>query len=209
MLDGNKAIVEKSFHERYATLSDGELLHIAGDRRDLLEEARDALDAEMARRGLTLEQARAQKRRSFRIEMREAGLARRKKSKYLVTQMNLRAFFIGLIGLVLLMVLALRHHRVPDEWALPLFVIYQGALVACLAVQPWVRRTLSFWLCLAVSFVPQFAVAHWLSVYHPAHSGGEEKGSAVLSLIPGYLLGGALFLFLQRLKPKQETNTTS
>ena len=35
--------METSFPERYASLSDEELLHIAGDRRDLLPEAADAL----------------------------------------------------------------------------------------------------------------------------------------------------------------------
>lgn len=202
--------MDTSFHERYASLTDGELLHIAGDRRDLLPEAAVALDAEMARRGLTHEQVRAKKRDELRFDIKEARVhnPKRRKSKYFVAHMNLRAYFIGLAGAVLLMVVTLGHHRVRDEWSWPLFVVYISAFIACLAVQPWVRRTVDFWLCLAISFVPQFAVAHWLAVYHPAHSNSGAKGSAFLSMLAGYLLGGALFLLLQKIKPGQETKAT-
>src|SRR5580698_3846438 len=125
--------VETSFDERYASLSDEELLHIAGDRRDLLPEAGAALDIEMARRGLTHEHARAKKRDELRLDIEEVPShnPKRKKSKYLVTQMNLPAYFIGLAVPVLLMVLSPNHHRVPDEWTWPLFVVYISALLAC------------------------------------------------------------------------------
>ena len=202
--------METSFDERYASLSDEELLHIAGDRKDLLPEAAVALDTEMARRGLTQEQARAKRRDGLRFDIKEASAhnPKRKKSKYFVSKINLRVYFIGLAGAVLLMVVTLGHHRVPEEWSWPLFVVYISALIACLAVQPWVRRTLNFWLCLAISFVPQFAVAHWLAVYHPVRSNSGAKGSAFLSMLAGYLLGGALFLLLQKVKPGQETKAT-
>jgi hypothetical protein len=121
----------------------------------------------------------------------------------------IRAYFIGLAGLALLMAVTLSHHRVPDELSWPLFVVYLSALIACLAVRPWVRRTVSFWLCLAISFVPQFLVARWLAIYHPTDSSSGEKGSAFLSMFAGYLLGGALFLLIQKLKPAQETDSTS
>jgi hypothetical protein len=199
-----------SFRERYASLSDEELLHIAGDRRDLVEEAAVALDAEMARRGLTHQQARAKKRDEFRLEINEARAhhPKRNKSKYFVAHMNLRAYFIGLAGLVILMTFAL-HYGVAGEWFWPLFTVYLGALIACLAVQPWVRRTISYWLSLVVSFVPQFFTAHWLAVHYPAQSRGAVRGSGFLSLLAGYLLGGAVFLLLQRLKPGQPKNHTS
>jgi hypothetical protein len=57
-----------SYQERYESLSDDELLHIAGDRRDLLREATVALDGEMARRGLADKQARAKKRDHLKLE---------------------------------------------------------------------------------------------------------------------------------------------
>lgn len=203
-------VLNTSFHERYASLSDEELLHIAGDRRDLLEEAAVALDAEMARRGLTHEQARAKKRDELHLEIKEARAhhPKRNKSKYFVAQMNLRAYFIGLVGLVLLMFLTLRSHRLRDEWADPIFFVYSGALIACSAVQPWVRRTLSFWLSLAVASIPQFVVSHWLTVYHPAHSRAEFRGSGFLSMVTGWIGGSAVFLLLERLKPGQGTKAT-
>lgn len=163
----------------------------------------------MARRGLTHEHARAKKRDELRLDMKEARAhSPKRKSKYFVSQINLRAYFIGLAAPLLLMILSPRHHRVPDEWTWPLFVVYISALIACLAVQPWVRQTLDFWLCLVISFVPQFAVARWLFVYHPSRSNSGAKGSAFLSMLAGYLLGGALFLLLQKLRPAHETKGT-
>jgi hypothetical protein len=191
-------------------MSDDELLHIAGDRKDLLKEAAVALDAEMARRGLTHEQARSRKKERLRLDIEEAGAhhQKRNKSKYLVAQMNLRAYFIGLAGFLVLMI-TLGNYRVPDEWVWPIIAVYLGTLIACLAVQPWVRRTLSFWFSLAVSCVAQFFVAHWLAVYHPTRSGSGLKGAGILSMLSGYLLGGALFRLLQWLKPSQETISTN
>jgi hypothetical protein len=198
--------LDSNFGATYASLNDDELLHIAGDRRDLLAEAAAALDAEMARRGLTHKHARARKRDDLRLDIKDARAhhAKRNKSKYLVAQINLPACFLGLAGLWLVMFPALRHYRVPSEWWWPLVVVYTSALLACLAVQPWVRRTLSFWLCLAISFVPQFLIAHWLAVYHPSRSGSGEKGAAFLSMFAGYLLGGVLFLLLQKLNPRKD-----
>ena len=203
--------MDSNFHERYASLNDDELLHIAGDRRDLIKEAAAALDSEMAQRGLTYKQARVRKRDDLRLDIKEARahIAKRNKSKYFVARMNLRAYLIGLAGFVLLMVLTFSYQLVPDEWSWPLFVVYISALMACLAVQSWVRRTLSFWLCLVISFVPQFIVSHWLAVYHPSHSSSGMNGSAFLSMLAGYVLGGSIFLLLQKLKPGQGPNATN
>ena len=199
--------MDSSYQKHYASISDDELLHIAGDRRDLREDAVFALDAEMTMRGLTHEDARAKKRDQLRLEIKDvrAHSPKRKKSKYFVAQINLGAFILSLIGPVLLVFLFQGHHLVPEEWSFSIFVIYMGAILACLAVQPWVRRTLSFWLSLAISCVPQFMVSHWLSVYHLAHSRGDVKGSAFLSILAGYILGGALFVLLQKLKLGQGT----
>jgi hypothetical protein len=198
-----------SFQEQYASLSDDELLHIAGDRRDLSEEAALALDAEVARRGLTQEQVRAKKRDELRLDIEEARAhhPKRKKSKYFVARLNLRWLFLGLLGSVLLSFLTLRPHRPVYYWSEPILVVYTGALIACLAVQPWVRRTLSFWLGLAISSVPQLVISRWLTVYHPAHSRAEGKGSWFISILAGYAVGGAVFLLLQKFNPVQQART--
>jgi hypothetical protein len=213
LLNSAKTVGEdlnNSFQDRYASLSDEELLHIAGDRRDLLEEAAVALDAEMARRGLTQEQARVRKKAHLRREIAETRLeiSKRNKSNYFVAQINLPAFFAGLAGEVILMILLPGGNRLRDEWVWPLIVVYLGVLIAILAVQPWVRRTFSFWFSLAISFVPQFAVAHWLAVYHPDHSRSGEKGAGILSMLAGYLVGWPLFLLLQKLKPSRGAQAT-
>ncbi len=202
--------MDADFQERYAGLSDDELLHIAGDRRDLLKQAAVALDAEMAKRGLTLENARAKKRVHRRHESDEitTHVAKRNKSKYFVANINLPIFFVGLAGEVLIMILLPGGRRMHDEWMLPLIVMYLGGLVAVLSVQSWVRHTLGFWISLVVSFVPQVSVAHWLARYHPDHSRGGEKGSAILSLLAGYAVGVPLFLLMQKLKPSQGAQAT-
>jgi hypothetical protein len=198
-------VLETTFQEYYASVSDEELLHIAGARGDLREVAAFALDAELARRGLTQRQVRAKKRDELRLEILEARAhqPKRKKSKYFVAQISLRWFFIGLVGAVLLMFLTVRPHRPIYEWSEPILAVYTGVLLACLAVQPWVRRTLSFWLSLTIACVPQFLVSHWLTVYHPAHSRSAGKGAWFLSILSGYVVGGAVFLLLQKLKPGQ------
>lgn len=203
-------ISNTSFREQYASLSDDELLHIAGDRRDLMPEAAVELDAEMARRSLTHEHVRARKRDELRFDIREARAhnPKRNKSKYFVAQMDLRACLIGLAVPVLLMVISPSHDLFSDELGWPLYVVYISALLACLAVQPWVRRTCAFWLCLAISFVPQFVVARWLAIYHPTGTDSGMKGSAFLSMLAGYVLGGVLFLILQKLKPEQKTEAS-
>lgn len=190
------------------SLSDDELLHVAGDRRDLMEQAAIALDSEMARRGLTYEQARGNKRAHLRREFAEARAqtSKRNRSKYFVARLNLPAFFAGLVGEVALMVFLLGGKRVREEWVWPLLVVYIAALLSILSVQPWVRRTLSFWVSLLVSFAPQFFVAHWLAVYHPDDSRSGLKGAGILSMFAGWLVGAPLFLLLQKLKPSQNTD---
>jgi hypothetical protein len=202
--------LDNSYQEHYAGLNDGELLHIAADRKNLREEAVLALDAEMARRNLTDQHARAHKRSELRQEIKEtrAHQPKRKKSKYFVAQINLRWFFVGFAGALFLMFLTVRPHRPIDEWSEPILVVYMGALLAFLSVQPWVRRTLNFWISLTITCVPQLVVSHWLTVYHPAHSRGGGKGIWFLSILSGYVVGGPLFLLLRKLNPYQEAETT-
>jgi hypothetical protein len=195
--------LDTGFQEYYASLDDDELLHIAGDRKHLREEAVLALDSEMSLRGLTRQQVLRKRKEEIRRDIEDLrprqpkGFISKyldaKIKKHLVAQINLRAYFLGLIGLVLLMFFI---HRVPDEWSDPSFVVYMLVLIACLAVQPWIRRTLSFWLSLAISCVTQFVIGHWLRVYHPAFF--------FLSLFAGYALCGAAFVLLQKLKPEAD-----
>jgi hypothetical protein len=203
-----EVVLDTRFEAEYASLNDEELLHIAGDRRDLLAEAVRALDIEMARRGLTQDQARAKKREALRLEMNEARAHRpkRNKSRYFIAHLNLREYFIGLIVLVLLMVLTLGSHRLQEEWKEPILFVYIGTLIAFVVVQPWVRRTFNFWVSLAVASIPQFVVGHWLTAHHSAHTGADFKGSGLLSMLAGWVVGVPVFLLLQKLKPEQNVN---
>ena len=190
------------FPDYYATLSDDQLLHIASDRRDLRPEAGAAMDAELARRNLTLDHARAKGRAELREELQELRGPRRKrkKSKYLVTQMNIGGFFIGLAGMVICW-LVMPFSLSPTGWGESISLVYLGALLAVLAVQPWVRKTARFWVCLLISMVPQFLLSHWLAVYHPGRTRGADKGNWGMSLLSGWLLGSVVFFLFQKIRP--------
>jgi hypothetical protein len=202
--------LDRGIEAEYASLNDEELLHIAGDRRNLRTEAALAIDIELERRGLTLKQVRTKKRDVLRSEIEEARAhqPKRSKSKYFVARLNLGEYFIGLMGFVLLMILTLRSHRIREDWKEPLLFVYIGTLIAYVAVQPWVRKTFSFWVSLTVATIPQFVVGHWLTVYHPSFTRSGFKGQGFLSMLAGAVIGVPLFLLLQRLKPEQGTKTT-
>jgi hypothetical protein len=201
--------LNESFQEHYASITDGELLHIAGDRRDLREEARLALDAEMARRRLTHKEAHAQKRQYLREDIEEARAhqGKRKKSKYFVTQISLPPILV-VIALEVAFFLIFRPEDKAHRWLEPSLVTYLGSCMAFLAVQPWVRRTVRFWISLAISCVPEFFVSRWVTTYYPAHTNSSGKGTAFLSILCGYAVGGSFFLLLQKLKPAQVPEST-
>jgi len=80
-------MVPMSFTEHYAGLSNDELLVIAANHTDLVQEATVALDSEMARRGLSYQQARAKKRQVARLEYKE-DTKHSKPSKYLLRNLD-------------------------------------------------------------------------------------------------------------------------
>ena len=181
---------------------------MAGDRRSLRKEAAVALEAEMARRGLTHEHARAQRRSLIRQEMDELRPrhSKRRASKYFEYQLNLQMVFIGFLGFLPLAFYAADHRQFSDEWFFSVWIVYLGILIMCAAVRPWVRQTVSFWVCLAISCVPQFWVSHWLTVHHPSDSRSGLKGAAFASLLAGWALGGALFLLAQKVWPRGDAD---
>ena len=61
-----------SFAAQYEALSDDEILRVAADRKDLLEEARQALDQEMLRRGLKEAEVSQYQSHVERAEIQEA-----------------------------------------------------------------------------------------------------------------------------------------
>lgn len=67
-----------------------ELLAIAASRGDLVQEATLAMDSEMARRGLSYQEARARKREIARLEIKELWRHRPppEGTKYFVARMN-------------------------------------------------------------------------------------------------------------------------
>jgi hypothetical protein len=195
------------FEQRYASLSDDELLMIAADRMDLTDEATLALDAEMQRRGLSDEQARQKKGEVERLteEEAKAHLREAKDTKYFVGKPKIYwAILIAVLVATAYLILVPRQLRIPKEWEEPAAAALTGACMAPFIVRSWVRQKLSFWIALAVSSATQVLLCDWLFQHYPLHSRGEDKGIWFASLGAGYLLGGALFLLVQRLTPQEE-----
>jgi len=190
-----------NFPQNYSDLSDDELLMTAASRADLVPEAAHALDSEMARRRLSYEDAHAKKRDIARLEIQEARKHRssKKGSKYFVAKAN--GWMLLLIGLgsPALVIVLMVFHLVPEEWFFPILSVCMGALIAIAAVQPWLRKTSSFWISLVASCAVQLVFGYWLSVHFAPQTRGELKGVGVLTIIPGYLVGVLLFLLFQKL----------
>lgn len=195
-----------NFQQHYAGLTDEELLTIAADRTDLVQDAAVAIDSELARRGLSYQDACSKKREVARLEYKETRRYRRqrKSSKYFVARMNGWMVLIGIVVIPLLDISLMVYHVVPEEWDFPIITLCMGAFFAVLMVQPWLRRTVSFWLSLVISCAVQVLVAHWINVRHALNSRGELKGAGFLAMLAGYSTGAVLFLLMQRLKTKKE-----
>jgi hypothetical protein len=191
-----------NFQDAYAQMSDDELLTIAASRADLVPEATLALDSEMARRELTNQDVRAKKREVERLDIQEARRHRpsRKASKYFVSKMNGWMLLLLAVGVPALVLTLLFTHLVPEEWCFPILEVCMGAVIAVSVVQPWLRQTVSFWISLVVSCAVQLVIGYWISVHLAPQTGGELKGGAVLSIVPGYAAGIGLYRLLQKLE---------
>jgi hypothetical protein len=195
-----------NFQEEYARLPEEELLQIASDRHHLLPEAAVAMDSELARRGLTYETARAQERQAARREYRE--FRRRRPSpkitKYLVPRANGWMLLLLALGTPALVLSLWGLHVIPEPWVLPVLTAAIGLAIGISIVQPWLRRTLSFWLSLAVACAVQLLAACWIGAHTNLLAGNNMKGAGFLSLFVGYAVGVPLFFLLQKLKPNKD-----
>jgi hypothetical protein len=194
-----------NFPENYARLTDNELLMVAASRGDLVQEAALAMDSEMARRGLSYQDAHAKKRHVARLQIKEARKRRPspKGTKYFVAQIRGRWLLLLLSPSLLVLLLAFPH-VVPEEWLLPIVDASLGAVIAISAVQPWLRQTTSFWLSLPLSCIVQLLVGHILTVHLAPQSRGELRGAAFLAILAGYAVGVPLFFLLQKAKSKED-----
>ncbi len=183
---------------------------VAASRADLVQEAALVMDSEMARRGLSYQDAHAKKRQVARLEIKEARKRRppSKGTKYFVAQIRGRWLLLILSPSLLALLLAFPH-LVPEEWLLPILTASLGAVIAISAVQPWLRQTTNFWLSLSLSCIVQLLVGHIITVRLAPQSRGELKGAAFLAILAGYAVGVPLFLLLQKAKPKQDPELKS
>ena len=106
-------------------------------------------------------------------------------------------------GVPLLVISLIAFHLVREEWELPILAVCIGAVIAISIVRPWLWQTVSFWLAVVASCTVQVFAGHWISVHQAPHSRGTLKGAAFLAIVFGYAVGAALFLSLQKLKPKE------
>lgn len=193
-----------NFQANYAHLTDGELLMVAASRADLVQDAVLAMDSEMARRGLSYQDAHARKRQVARLGIKEARKRRPspKVIKYFVPRIRGR-WLLLLLSPTLLIVLLSFPKVVSEEWLLPIIFASYGAVCAISAVQPWIRQTKSFWLSLLVTGIVQLLIGHLINVHLAPRSRSELRGAAFLAILAGYTVGVPLFLLLQKLTPKE------
>ena len=94
------------FPASYASMTDPELLKIAARRTGLVPEAVIAMDSEMARRGLSYQQAHKRKREEVRLQIKEVRKwhPSAKGNKYFVSQIRGR-WLLLLLSPTLLVVL--------------------------------------------------------------------------------------------------------
>lgn len=190
-------MVQMTFEEQYAGLSNEELLMIAASHTDLVQEATLALDSEMTRRGLSYQQARAKKRAVARLEYKE-DTRHSKASKYFLRNLDWGMF---LFGLPLILLSLTTFYFLPEEWNIPIFETSMGAVLAVSIVRPWLYRTVSFWLSLVIACAVQLLVGHWLNVRDAAQPRHGIRGIGSLTIIVGSVVGAFAFLLIQRLKP--------
>jgi hypothetical protein len=200
-----------NFQEDYARLNDDELLMIAASRADLVQEATLAMDSEMAKRGLSYQEARAKKREVARLEFKE--LRRRRPSpwvrKYFVARMNGWMSLLLALGAPTLVISLESSHTIPEDWALPILFACMGVVIAISVVQPWLRKTVSFWLSLVISCAVQLLVGHWISMHPVPHLRRGLEGAGILAIPLGYAVGAVLFVLLQKLRPKEDPQLKS
>jgi len=195
-----------NFQDEYAGLSDQELLIIAGDKVDLLEEAALALDSEIKKRGLTYAQAKQLNTETELSESLDSNLSKpNNNSKYFADKPHV---FWGLLisaAVVILYLLAVpKQFRIPDEWSEPAVVALLGTAMAPFAVRPRLRKQVSFWLAVLLSAAVQLLVAHWLIFRFPNPSRGAGKLIWAGSGLAGYSVGAAVYRLLQNAQSKQE-----
>ena len=198
-----------NFQETYAHLTDGDLLLVAAGRAHLVHEAALAMDSEMARRGLTYNDARTKKKTVARLRSQQD--TRRPSpmiTKYFVPQVRGR-WLLLLLSPILLIPLLFFPRIVSEEWLLAIMFASYGVVCAISAVQPWLRKTKSFWLSLPVACVVQLVVGHMMAHRWAPRSRGELKGTAFLSILAGYAVALPLFLLLQKAIGKQNPEVRS
>jgi len=165
------------------------------------------MDSEMARRRLSYQEAHAKKRDVFRQEIKEARKHRssKKPSTYFVAKANGWMLLLVAVGSPLLVIGLMVFHLVPQEWLFPILSVCMGALIPIGIVQPWLRKTSSFWISLVVSCAVQLTVGYWISVHLAPQTSSELKRAGFLTIIPGYAVGILSFFVLQKLEPRQDS----
>jgi len=141
-------------------MSDDELLMTAASRAHLVPEAAHLLDSEMSQRGLSYQEAHAKKRDVTHFEIQEARRhsPSKKASQYFVARANGWMLLSVAVGSPALMIGLMVFHLVPEEWLFPILSVCMGALIAIGVVQPWLKKTSSFWISLFVSCAVQSIV---------------------------------------------------
>ncbi len=184
---------------------------IAASRADLVQDATLAIDSEMARRGLSYQEARAKKREVTRLEIKEMGGRQPSPwvKKYVVSRMNGWRMLLLILGPLTLVISLESSHTIPKDWTDPIFFACMGTVLPVSAGQPWLMKTVSFWPSLVISCAVQLLVGHWIVMHSEPYVRNGIKGAGILAIPAGYAVGLVLYMLLQSLKSKEDPQLKS
>lgn len=192
--------------QKYAKLSDGELLQLASERSSLTEEAQVALDAEMHSRKLTVDDVKHHARSVMKSELRET---RRRSRKLFGIRLPRQKSGVEILVTFLWMAVAasiilLGYFVLPAKYRLPAdwqeaagYATFGFLFVAAWFFQYW-GRTLAFWVSLLIASTAHLLIVHaWI-----VHVGtdmlwmhrGDVRTAGLLGLVLFFVVYGCALL---------------
>jgi hypothetical protein len=188
------------FSTEYSKRSDDELLHLATQRHSLTPEARNSLDEELRRRGLT-ESDRLEHQKFVKRQERRESKSRRRRT---IGPFQKQASWLDIlcafatIGLISFSYLALpkRYHMSPDWAEAVLYVMIASVIIIAFSRGIFLRR-LAFWISIGISSTIHLFVVHPWTKRTPNLGRGASKGATFLGF---FIFLGVYWLvrFLQR-----------
>ena len=191
--------------DEYRKRTDEELMLLARDREQLTPEALSPLTDELACRKIGAaqveafrkEQEREEHEDTFRTKQR---LARTADRWWLRFQLRIQMVAVYAVAVL---VYHLLPFKIPDDWEDAAVVTFLCTVAIGFGFREyWKRR--SFWVALATAAVAQLWAIKRL---HPGAHRRYNNASLVTGFAVGFLIWGAMFLLLRRVRQDSDTHS--